>query len=66
MKVIRPNQLAKRLGVSTVTLWRMENRGELPPRRQISQRIVGWIETEIDQWLENRPFVCDSKHPEQN
>jgi len=58
MKIIRPKQLAKILSVSTVTLWRMEKRGELPPRIKISTRAVGWLESDIKEWLKNRPKSC--------
>lgn len=51
MKIIRPNELAKMLSVSKVTLWRMENRGEIPPRIKISKRAVGWLESDIEEWL---------------
>lgn len=57
MKIIRPSELAEILSVSTVTIWRMEKRGELPPRKQISSRVVGWLESDIKEWLENRPNV---------
>jgi predicted DNA-binding transcriptional regulator AlpA len=32
----------------------MENRGELPPRFKISTRAVGWLESDIEEWLLNR------------
>lgn len=51
MKIIRPKELAIILSVSTVTLWRMEKRGELPPRIRISTRAVGWLESDIEEWL---------------
>lgn len=54
MKIIRPKQLAKMLSVATVTLWRMEKRGELPPRIQISSRAVGWLESDIQEWLRSQ------------
>jgi len=57
LSIIRPGQLAEILSVSSVTVWRMEKRGELPPRRKISNRCVGWLETDILEWLENRPYV---------
>lgn len=56
-KIIRPGELAKKLSVSTVTLWRMEKRGELPPRKKISKRAVGWLESDLIQWLRERPTV---------
>lgn len=54
MKLIRPIQLAKLLGVSKSTLWRLEKSGELPKRVTISERIVGWKESDIEEWLESR------------
>ncbi|MGK7371182.1 MAG: helix-turn-helix transcriptional regulator [Candidatus Halalkalibacterium sp. M3_1C_030] len=57
LQIVRPKQLAQLLSVSTVTIWRMEKRGELPRRKQISSRSVGWLESEIKEWLENRPLV---------
>jgi len=42
-------------GVSDVTWWRMEKRGEAPKRRQISPGRVGWLESEILAWMKSRP-----------
>lgn len=57
IKIIRPKDLAELLSVSTVTVWRMEKRGELPKRKKISSRTVGWLESDIQEWLENRPYA---------
>jgi len=59
IKFIRPAKLAEMLSVSRSTLWRMEQNGELPPRRQISKRCVGWIESDILQWLQDLPVAAD-------
>lgn len=58
MKILRPGQLADMLGVSKTTLWRMEKRGELPQRIKISRRAVGWLESDIKEWLESRPTAA--------
>lgn len=55
ISIIRPNELAEILSVSKVTLWRMEKRGELPPRKKISRSCVGWVSTDIEEWLRTRP-----------
>lgn len=55
LKIIRPAELAKILSVSQATLWRMERRNELPPRKQISRRVVGWPEADLIKWLKERP-----------
>lgn len=55
ISIIRVRQLAEILSVNPVTIWRMEKRGELPPRKKISNRCVGWLESDIREWLESRP-----------
>lgn len=56
--IIRPSELAQRLGVSHPTLWRMEKRGDLPPRKKIGIRAVGWLTSDIEQWLEGLENVA--------
>lgn len=57
ISIIRPSELAEILSVSPVTVWRMEKRGELPPRKKISNRCVGWLEDDIREWLDSRPYA---------
>ncbi|HKL47298.1 MAG TPA: AlpA family phage regulatory protein [Candidatus Izemoplasmatales bacterium] len=52
LKIIRPNQLAKKLGVSKQTLWRMKE--ELPQPIRIGKRAKGWLQQDILEWLEER------------
>lgn len=55
--LMRPRELARALGVSTTTLWRMRRRGDLPDPIRISPGAVGWRADEIDEWLASRPRV---------
>lgn len=57
-QIIRRNELAKQLQVSEVTIWRMEKRGDLPKRVNISERVVGWLKSDIEQWLESKKEVA--------
>ena len=59
IKIIRPAELAEMLSVSKSTLWRMEQNGELPPRRQITKRCVGWLESDINKWLQGLPAATE-------
>lgn len=54
LEVIRPKALCKLLSVSMPTLWRMEKRGDLPKRVSISERAVGWLKSDIEEWLESK------------
>ena len=60
MRFIRPKELSKKLSVSIPTLWRMEKSGQLPPKRKIGKRAVGWLDTDIDEWLKSRPTVTSN------
>lgn len=57
--IYRPSELAEALGVSRTTLFRMEKRNELPPRRKISESTRGWPRSEIEEWINDLP-VADS------
>jgi predicted DNA-binding transcriptional regulator AlpA len=50
-RVVRPGELAERLGVSRVTLWRWERKGLLPPKHRVGPNVVGWLVSEIDEWF---------------
>ena len=39
-------------GLSRTTIWRLEKSGDFPKRRQLSPRRVGWVESEVANWLE--------------
>ena len=49
-------------GLNSVTRWRMEKRGEFPARRRISTNRVGWLQSELREWMESRP-VSDIASP---
>ena len=50
-KILREREVHERTSLSRTTRWRMEQEGKFPLRRQISERRVGWLESEIDDWV---------------
>jgi prophage regulatory protein len=52
---IRRNQLREIAGISSSTAWRLEQDGNFPKRRRIagSSNCVGWLYSEIEEWLNN-------------
>lgn len=61
MKILSYKEVVKRTGLSRVTIWRLEKSGKFPQRKQLSQRRVGWVESEINEWLEGRPRIEGGK-----
>ena len=53
-RIIRATELAERLSISRVTLWRWERAGRLPKKHVVGPNVTGWLEQEIDEWWEAR------------
>lgn len=54
-RIIRKPEARKLTGLSDATLWRMEQRGDFPKRRQIGPNAVGYLASEVLDWIEARP-----------
>ena len=54
MTVLRFPAVRARTGLSRVTVWRLEQRGEFPKHLKLSSHIVGWLETDITGWIRSR------------
>jgi prophage regulatory protein len=54
MKMLRERDVRQLTGLSRVTRWRLERRGEFPRKVRLSERAVGWPEAEILAWLQER------------
>ena len=55
MRILNSTEVAKKIGWSKVTVWRMERAGLFPKRINLSDRRVGWAESKIEDWLDSRP-----------
>jgi len=54
-RVIRRPQIVEKTGQSYSTLNKLEQQGLFPKRRCISAKCVGWLEHEVDEYLNNLP-----------
>jgi len=55
MKILNQHEVVEMVGLSKVTLWRLEKLGRFPVRLQLGARKMGWREDEIFEWIEKRP-----------
>lgn len=53
-QIIRPRELANRIGLSLATIWRLRQRGDLPEPLRLSPGCVGWRASDIQAWLASR------------
>jgi prophage regulatory protein len=52
--IIRLPEVAKRSGLSPVTIWRLERVNRFPKRVQLGGNSVGWFDDEFDEWLDQK------------
>lgn len=53
-RILKFPTVKERVGLSSSTIYEMIARGEFPPPVKLGKRAVGWVESELDQWLEKR------------
>ena len=53
-RILRKPDVLALVNVSATTLWRMVRRGDFPASFRISPGLVGWYETDVDLWIEER------------
>lgn len=53
-RILREREVKHITGLSRVTRWRMELRGEFPRKVRLTERCIGWPEAEILEWLKLR------------
>jgi predicted DNA-binding transcriptional regulator AlpA len=54
MHIISVRNTCKKLDISRTTLFRLEQTEDFPRKRRIGSKRVGFVEAEIDAWIESR------------
>jgi len=53
-RLLRRRTVAERVGLSAVTIWRLERAGQFPKSIQISPGAIAWREADIETWIAER------------
>lgn len=61
MKILRRCAVVSKTGYSAPTIDRLEKAGQFPKRVQLGPNSVGWLEHEIDAWIESRVATRDAE-----
>ncbi|EJL6396513.1 AlpA family transcriptional regulator [Vibrio cidicii] len=56
LRVLRLEEVKEIVGVSKSTIYKWMNEGQFPAKVSLGPRCVGWLNTDIDNWLKER---CD-------
>ncbi len=57
MRFLRIDEVIDKVGLSRPTIWRLEQSGEFPKRRQLGKNSVAWLEEEVEEWMREREVV---------
>jgi prophage regulatory protein len=49
--ILRIGQLVEKIGLSRSSILRMEKEGEFPKKIILSKRVIGWLESDVNDWL---------------
>jgi len=60
-KILRIQEVTELTGLSRATIWRKERAGIFPIRKQLGLNSVGWLESDVQQWLTNLPNFIHHK-----
>jgi prophage regulatory protein len=61
MKILRLAAVVKKTGLSRAMLYKLMKNGAFPSNLHISMRSVGWVDSEVEIWMENRIEMRDGK-----
>lgn len=54
MRILRRPEVINAVGLSTATIYRMMAESKFPKPVKLGARSVGWLESDIQAWLEQR------------
>jgi prophage regulatory protein len=54
VRILRKRRVAEVTGLPVPTIYRLMSLGNFPEPVSLSERTVGWIEAEIQEWLQAR------------
>ncbi len=54
INILRIKGVTKKVGVSRATIYNLVRAGQFPRSIQITANTSGWLEHEVDEWLETR------------
>ena len=60
-RILRPAEVWRKAGLSRSTGYRLEAAGKFPSRIKLTNHASGYIETEIDDWIDARIAERDAK-----
>lgn len=56
-EVLRTSEVCRLVGLSRTTVWRLSRSPDstFPVPRKLTGKSIGWLRTEVEEWLRSRP-----------
>jgi predicted DNA-binding transcriptional regulator AlpA len=55
-RIVREPERARLTGLSRTTWWALERMGQVPRRRQLGPGSIGWLLSELEEWIRSRQW----------
>jgi len=52
MRIMRLKEIIEKTGLAKSTVYNLISQGKFPKQIDLGARSVGWVDTEIEEWLE--------------
>lgn len=62
VKILRRHEVEQRTGLPRSTIYAMINVGTFPRPIHLSSRSVGWLSSEVDDWIQQRIATRNEEH----
>ncbi len=62
MRILRLPQVMDQTGLPCSTIYRLMNEGQFPKPIPLMKRCVGWLDNEINDWIQSRIALRDEKN----
>ena len=62
-KILRLPDVLQRCGLSRSSLYALMAENQFPKSVKISMRSVGWVESDLDDWVQNRIDIARASNP---
>jgi len=54
LQILKVGEVERKVKLDRTSIYRMVKRGDFPLMIKLGERSSGWIESEVEQWLEDR------------
>ena len=61
MRIMRLKEVIEKTGLSRSTIYNLISQGKFPKQIDLGARSVGWVDTEIEEWLLAKMEVRDKE-----